>query len=529
VPSAAARLLLIALLLAGGDPARAAGSDERARAVVQVVALGAPDFAVKGGPGPLATAPAVAGSGVIVSPDCVIVTNHHVVAQATAVAVRFPGEARLQAVAVAYLAPDADLAVLLPERARCPDFVPVPAAAELPPVGATVIKIGYGGDSEALALRTRRPTVARGAVVRPAVAAGAPVLAAYVPVDPGDSGGLVCDEEGRLVGVTRGHHRARTGTGYAVPAATVAAALRDGRPGVERARARVVRPAWGYEVVGAETAAEVAAAGGEPDAVLRLVRERGAALALLAAAPPGLGAAARLIGAAMVWDLGVARFDDSATRADGCRLLGAAVELVRQARADDRGLRQSPFEDQLEATLADVRRGERCGAAGPAPAPAGRVAAGRAAGGARLVAGEQLDLYARWVVTIYRSPGRTGASAGGVEPGAFLPLVERGPVRLGLVLGYSFVSLDRHARLTVHRIDIPVRFGYRWLFVDAGVAACVSDVAPPGEASHLRAGAGFLLRAGARKKLVEAGVTYVNLPVGAGRLQGGQFFAGLVW
>jgi S1-C subfamily serine protease len=233
VPILIVRPLRCLILIASGVPARAASPADRARAVVQVVALGAPEPAAKGGPTPLVTLPALAGSGVIVSPDCAIVTSHHVVAQATAVAVRFPGDARLQAVAVAHLAARDDLAVLIPERTRCADFVPAPSVggapgagrgpptAERPPAGATVFKIGYGGETDDLALRTRRATVERGVVAGPAVAAGTPLVAVYVPVDPGDSGGLMCDDEGRLVGVTRGHHRARAEVGYAVPGSAV--------------------------------------------------------------------------------------------------------------------------------------------------------------------------------------------------------------------------------------------------------------------------------------------------------------------
>jgi hypothetical protein len=60
-----ARPLLALGLVAWAIAASAATPAELTRAVVQVVALGAPEFAAKGGTVPLVTLPALAWSGVI--------------------------------------------------------------------------------------------------------------------------------------------------------------------------------------------------------------------------------------------------------------------------------------------------------------------------------------------------------------------------------------------------------------------------------------------------------------------------------
>ncbi|MBI5480975.1 MAG: hypothetical protein HY906_19100 [Deltaproteobacteria bacterium] len=82
---------------------------------------------------------------------------------------------------------------------------------------------------------------------------------------------------------------------------------------------------------------------------------------------------------------------------------------------------------------------------------------------------------------------------------------------------------------TAPLVTLPVRAGYRSLFLEAGVTACVTNLAAPGEAVGWRSGAGFAVRVGGRKRFVEAGAAYADLPAGGGRLRAGEFLVGLVW
>ena len=520
-------------LIACAASAWAASPAESGRAVVKVVALGAPELVGSTGLAPVATLPAISGSGVVVSPRCIVVTNYHVVAGATAVAVRFPGEERLVAAAVASLAAREDVAVLVVDRARCAAIVAVPAPAQpgaagsapvLPGPGTSIAKIGWGGATEDLALRTRGAAVVRGAVSRPGRAAGDLVLEVYVPVSPGDSGGLVCDDDGHMVGLARAHDRVRSEVGYVVPAATVAAVLRAAAPAIERERGFMVRPAWAHEAVAAETAAELAEAGRDPQAALRLARERDAALTLLAAPPPGLRPLARLVIAAMVWNLGAAHLDAPATRGAGCRLLAAAAALLPAAATDD-ALRRG-FAPRLRAAAEATAQQAHCGGASAAP---GRAGGARVTAAGPVVLGTRADLYARWVVTAYGGAGAVGVSPLGVQAGVTVPVLASGDVDLGLGLAYSFAHLEEEVGSALHRIEVPVRLGYRALFLEVGGAACFTDLSAATVEARWRSGGGLVVRAGARKSFVQGGAAYVNLPVGGGRLHGGEFFVGVVW
>ena len=169
------------------------------------------------------------GSGVILSPDGLVVSNHHVVGAARDIRVTladgraFDGDLLLSD-------PEGDLAIL---RLRGASDLP---ALELRPsdgleVGDLVLAIGnpFGvgqtvtsGIVSALA-RTNR--------------AGGYYIQTDAAINPGNSGGALVDMQGRLVGVptailsrSGGSH----GIGFAVPADLVAQALAQARQGAER-------------------------------------------------------------------------------------------------------------------------------------------------------------------------------------------------------------------------------------------------------------------------------------------------------
>jgi S1-C subfamily serine protease len=158
------------------------------------------------------------GSGFVL-PGGVVVTNRHVVDQPREVSLNTWDGVRLDA-AVDAIAVDSDLAVLR--------LVGVDAdlpAAELrtTPIerGETVIAVGYPGGGPA--------TVTAGEVVGlvdgELLGEPAPVIRADARIRPGNSGGPLLDEQGRVVGVV---FALEVGTGYAlaVPVATLLERLR---------------------------------------------------------------------------------------------------------------------------------------------------------------------------------------------------------------------------------------------------------------------------------------------------------------
>lgn len=171
----------------------------------------------------------VTGSGLIVSSDGLVVTNHHVVDKAVKVEVTVPGRKRRYPAEIVGTDPQTDLAVL-----RIEVDTPLPAAtfgkvADVR-VGQWVLAIGnpYGLDG----------TVSLGIVSAKGRNLEVPgLLNDFIQtdamIDRGSSGGPLVDLEGRVIGLnSRGQGR---GIGFTIPADTVLqvmAELENG--GVER-------------------------------------------------------------------------------------------------------------------------------------------------------------------------------------------------------------------------------------------------------------------------------------------------------
>ena len=160
------------------------------------------------------------GSGVVLRPD-ILVTNRHVVGDAKEVTINYadgdrsPGEV---------LASDAvtDLAVVRTER----DDLPVPEyRTELPRPGEVALAIG-----SPLGFRN---TVTAGIISGlhrdiPGSAARTRSLVDLIqtdaPISPGNSGGALLDEQGRVLGINEAYLPPATGAvslGFAIPSATV--------------------------------------------------------------------------------------------------------------------------------------------------------------------------------------------------------------------------------------------------------------------------------------------------------------------
>ena len=164
------------------------------------------------------------GSGFVYAPERVM-TNAHVVAGVAEPDVQVGGR-RLPARVVLY-DPDRDLAVLLVPGLR---LAPLPLAGPVP-AGTGGIVVGYPRDGpfRADAARVREVQAARGPDIYGERTVVREVYALRAVVQPGNSGGPLLDEQGRVLGVVFAAAADRTDTGYALTA-------REAGPDAEAAR-----------------------------------------------------------------------------------------------------------------------------------------------------------------------------------------------------------------------------------------------------------------------------------------------------
>ncbi|WP_415919413.1 trypsin-like peptidase domain-containing protein [Tateyamaria sp. SN6-1] len=173
------------------------------------------------------------GSGVILSDDGIVVSNYHVVGQATDISVVL-NDGREFAARVLLGDQASDLAILQLEGASDLPHLPL-RDSETVEVGELVLAIGnpFGVGQ----------TVTSGIVSALARSGGSNgrgagyFIQTDAPINPGNSGGALVDVAGRLIGVnTRILSRSggSNGIGFAIPANLVAAVLRQARDGNDR-------------------------------------------------------------------------------------------------------------------------------------------------------------------------------------------------------------------------------------------------------------------------------------------------------
>jgi len=185
-----------------------------------------------------------AGTGIVLSADGLVLTNHHVVTGATAIRVTALGNGRTYDATVVGYDSTHDVAVLRLEDASGLTVAPLGSSATVQ-VGDAVIAIGNaGGDGGA-------PTPVAGTVlaldqqitVRDERDGSAHRLTGLIQVDaaiaPGDSGGAVVDDDGKVVGVVTAGSRGAASSdsttlvdGFAIPidqARSIARQIIDGR------------------------------------------------------------------------------------------------------------------------------------------------------------------------------------------------------------------------------------------------------------------------------------------------------------
>ena len=164
------------------------------------------------------------GSGVLISPDGLIVTNEHVIEGAAEIKVRFADGKEQEAEAIGSDA-DADLALLRVSGKNVP-HLPLAAQDDLM-IGETVIAIGNPLGLEntvtvgVLSARDRTVTSPNTHRVY------TDFLQTDASINPGNSGGALLDLDGRLIGINTAIIGDAQGIGFAIPAKRVRRVVND--------------------------------------------------------------------------------------------------------------------------------------------------------------------------------------------------------------------------------------------------------------------------------------------------------------
>jgi serine protease Do len=164
------------------------------------------------------------GSGVLISPDGLIVTNEHVIQGAAEIKVRYTDGKEDEAQVIGSDA-DADLALLrVPARGR--PHLPVAQQDDLM-IGETVIAIGnplgLEGTVTVGVLSARDRTVTSPSTRR----VYTDFLQTDASINPGNSGGALVDLDGRLIGINTAIIGDAQGIGFAIPAKRVRRVVND--------------------------------------------------------------------------------------------------------------------------------------------------------------------------------------------------------------------------------------------------------------------------------------------------------------
>jgi S1-C subfamily serine protease len=193
--------------------------DAYSRAVIKVVETVGPavvKVVVEGAASPEGGGQVGSGSGVAITPDGYILTNHHVVGRSGELKV-IPSDGKPLPATLVGTDPATDLAVLRAQTSAIP-FATLGESASLR-VGQLVIAIGnpYGFQS----------TVSTGVVSALGRAFRSisgrlveNIIQHTAPLNPGNSGGPLVDSRGRVVGVNTAIIMMAQGIGFAVPADT---------------------------------------------------------------------------------------------------------------------------------------------------------------------------------------------------------------------------------------------------------------------------------------------------------------------
>ena len=190
------------------------------------------------------------GTGIVITPDGTVVTNHHVVSGATDISAVSGANGLIYDAEVLGYDRERDLAVL---RLGTASDLPAAAIAEdLPPVGSRVTAFGNSqGGGVVVATPGTIVEFDRNVVVRDATDGSRHRLTGMIrtdaPIRPGDSGGPLVDEYGTVVGInTAGAVQRNTDTSpdttpeaYAVPITEAITVVEQVRTGVSEGSVHV--------------------------------------------------------------------------------------------------------------------------------------------------------------------------------------------------------------------------------------------------------------------------------------------------
>ena len=169
-----------------------------------------------------------AGSGfsIMHNGSMCILTNAHVVADATYVEVRKAGDARKYVATRQKLAHECDLATLHVDDARFWEGVEPLAFGAMPCLQDEVSVVGYPEGGEGVSIT--QGVVSRIEIQRYAHS-GVSLLAIQIDaaINPGNSGGPALDEDGAVIGVAFQNQQDSQNIGYVIPVPTIAHFLAD--------------------------------------------------------------------------------------------------------------------------------------------------------------------------------------------------------------------------------------------------------------------------------------------------------------
>jgi S1-C subfamily serine protease len=176
------------------------------------------------------------GTGIVVTPDGEILTNNHVIENASRVRVRIGGAGRNYTAEVLGYNAREDVALLKIDGVSNLETVKTDESVS---VGESVVALGNGGGADSDTDATSGSVRAVGETIEVADTSGFQTLRNLIRVDaslePGDSGGPLVDADGEVIGMnaaaSSGGFRLRTGSGYAIPirtALSIANQIRSG-------------------------------------------------------------------------------------------------------------------------------------------------------------------------------------------------------------------------------------------------------------------------------------------------------------
>lgn len=165
------------------------------------------------------------GSGWVSAPHRVV-TNAHVVAGSTRITVRQHGTTQERVATVVAFDPDLDLAILAVPGLEA---APLPTAGRLAD-GTSVVAAGFplDGPYRATPARVRVEQRALGEDIYGGAGVVRTIYSLYADIEPGNSGGPLLTEQGRVAGTVFARSRVDPRTGYALTTAQTAAMVRRG-------------------------------------------------------------------------------------------------------------------------------------------------------------------------------------------------------------------------------------------------------------------------------------------------------------